>query len=262
MSESTVVVPVETRRATVGVRRPATQLRAGGTFYVGMSGTLLVIVLMGFARTLYLRAFFDVPQIPASVWLHGIVLTAWFVASFLQTSVVAVHRIDIHRRLGWIVAGLGVAVLAITVAVTLNFVPRRGALGADIEAGVAGLSSIVWADLFALVAFSIFLATAVTLRRRPETHKRVMLLSSIVIIQPAMSRISRWPVFDGLDATLSSLGGLLLLLLALGLYDVVSHRRVHAVTLLGASFLMGSRIVSIFVVASSEVGRSIIPGLA
>jgi hypothetical protein len=226
-----------------------------------MSATLLVIVLMGFARTLYLRAIFDVPQIPVSVLLHGIVLTAWFVASFLQTSLVAVHRIDIHRRLGWMVAGLGVVLLAITVAVTLNFVPRRRALGADIEAGVAGLSSVVWGDLSALVAFAIFLPTAVALRRRPEMHKRLMLLSSISIIQPAMSRISRWPVFDGLDATLSSVGGLFLLLLALGVYDVVSHKRVHGVTLLGASFLMGSRIVSIFVVASSEVGRAFIRGL-
>jgi hypothetical protein len=35
--------------------------RAGGTFYVGMSGALLLIVFMGFSRTLYLRAFFNVP---------------------------------------------------------------------------------------------------------------------------------------------------------------------------------------------------------
>jgi hypothetical protein len=260
MSESMVVAPVETRRAT-DVRRPATHLRAGGTFYVWMAGTLLVIVLMGFARTLYLRAFFDVPQIPASVWLHGIVLTAWFAALFLQTSLVAIHRIDIHRRLGWIVAGLGVALLAITAAVTLNFPPRRRALGLDIEAGLAGLSAIVWADLSALVAFAIFLPTAVALRRRSEIHKRLMLLSSMSIIQPAMNRIWRWPIFDGLDVTLASLTTMFLLLLALGLYDVGTHKRVHAVTIFGGTFLMGSRIISIFVVATSEVGRSFIRGL-
>jgi hypothetical protein len=255
MNESTIVAPAETKRATVGVRQPAAHLRAGGTFYIGMSGALLLIVLMGFARTLYLRVFFDVPQIPPSVWLHGIVLTAWFVGFFLQTTLVAIHRIDIHRRLGWVVAGLGVAVLAISLAVTLNFVPRQRALRVDI------VSSIVWSDLSALVAFAIFLSTAVALRRRPEMHKRLMLLSSISIIQPAISRMSRWPLFGGIDATLSSLGGLLLLLLVLGLYDVVSHKRVHAVTLLGGSFLMGSKIVSTFVVANSEVGHSFVRGL-
>jgi hypothetical protein len=247
--------------ATVGVRQPAVHVRAGGTFYIGMSGALLLIVVMGFSRTLYLRAFFDVPQIPASVWLHGIVLTAWFVGSFLQTIWVALHRIDVHRRSGWVVGGLGIAVLAISLAVTLNFVPRRQAVGVDLEAGVAGLSLIVWADLSALVAFAIFLSTAVALRRRPEMHKRLMLLSSMSIVQPAMNRIWRWPVFDGLDVTSSSLGGLFLLLLALGLYDVVSRKQVHTVTLLGGSFLMGSRIVSIFVIANSEVGRAFVRGL-
>jgi hypothetical protein len=262
MSEPIVTATIEMKRATVGVRQPAIHVRAGRRFFIGMSGALLLIVVMGFSRTLYLRAFFDVPQIPASVWLHGIVLTAWFAGSFLQTVWVAVHRIDIHRRLGWVVGGLGIAVLVISMAVTLNFVPRRRSLGVDIEAGMAGLSSIVWTDLSALLAFAIFLSTAVACRRRPEMHKRLMLLSSISIVQPAMNRIWRWPVFDGLDVTLSSLGAMLLLLFALGLYDVVSRKRVHAVTLLGGSFLMGSRIVSIFVIANSEVGQSFVRALA
>ena len=261
MTESTVASTVNMKRATVGVRPPSTYLSGRRTFYVGMFGVLLVIVVMGFARTLYLRSFFDVPQIPPSVLVHGIVLTAWCVGSFLQAIFVATGRVDIHRRLGWVIAGVGVAVLAISTAVTLNFVPRRRTLGADIESGMAGLSSVVWADLSALVAFAIFLPTAVVLRRRSEIHKRLMLLSSMSIVQPAMNRIWRWPIFDGLDGTLASLGTMFLLLLALGLYDVGTHKRVHAVTLFGGTFLMGSRIVSIFVVANSEVGRSFVRGL-
>jgi hypothetical protein len=108
------------------------------------------------------------------------------------------------------------------------------------------------------VAFAIFLSAAISLRRRPEMHKRLMLLSSISIAQPAMSRIWRWPLFDGLDPQLLGLGGLLLFILAIGLYDLVVRKRVHAVTLCGGSFFMGCKIVGIYVIASSEVGLSFV----
>lgn len=85
MSESVVVAATETSRTTLGAERhAATRGRARSRFYAGMSGMLLLIVLAGFSRTLYLRAFFDVPEIPAYVALHGIVLTAWFVGVFFR----------------------------------------------------------------------------------------------------------------------------------------------------------------------------------
>jgi hypothetical protein len=261
MGKSVVPAAIDIKPAAVSIRESAPQQRPRSRFYVGMSGALLLIVLVGFARTLYLRALFEVPEIPASVWLHGIVLTAWFVGVFLQTMLVAVRRTDMHRQLGWIVGGLGVAVLAVSMAVTLNFVPRQRALGVDIEARLHGLSVVVWSDFAALLAFAMFLSAAVALRRRPEMHKRLMLLSSISIVQPAMSRIWRWPVFDGLDPSLLGLSGLLLFILALGLYDLIVCRRVHAVTLCCGSFFMGCKIAGIYVIAGSEVGLSFVRGL-
>src|SRR5262245_40462685 len=121
MNESAVTATGEIKPAPGSVRRPATQQRVCSRFYVGMPSALLLIVLAGFTPTLYLRAFFNVPAIPVSVFVHGLVLTAWFVAFFLQTAFVAAHRTDLHRRVGWVGGGLGVAVLATSTVVTLNF---------------------------------------------------------------------------------------------------------------------------------------------
>ena len=250
MSGTPGTVPAaEERRAHVGARR---------LFYVGMSGALLVIVLMGFSRSLYFRPFFNVAAIPASVWTHGLVLTAWFVAVFLQAILVARRRVDLHRQFGWMVAGTGVAVLLVSTAVTVNFLSRRQALGTDVEARLATFSLIVWGDIAALVAFALFFGTAVALRHRPEVHKRLMLLSSLSILEPAMFRIWGWPIFGGVDRHLASLGALLALLLALGVYDVASRRKVHAATLLGGVFLIGTRVVALFAMADSETGRSLL----
>jgi hypothetical protein len=90
MRGSIVLVPAENSRTTGGDQRQvAGRGRARTWFYGGISGVLLLIVLTGFSRTLYLKALFDVPEIPASVLAHGVVLTAWFAGLFLQTVLVA-----------------------------------------------------------------------------------------------------------------------------------------------------------------------------
>jgi hypothetical protein len=224
-----------------------------------MSGTVFLIVLAGFAPTLYLRAFLDVPEIPAYVLLHGIVLTAWFVGVFLQATLVAAHRTDIHRRLGWIGAGLGVATLSLSLAVTLAFVPRQSALG---MAALPALARIFWANLAALLCFTVFLSTAVARRRQPHVHKRLMLLAAISVVQPAIARIRGWPLFEGVDPGAFSLVGLSLLVGAVALYDLSVNRRVHIATLLGGMFFLGSRAFSLYVLAPSDFGLALVRRLA
>jgi hypothetical protein len=251
MDISTVVVPKATER-----------VRTAGAFYSGMSGALLLIVLMGFGRSLYLRSYFNNAPLPPSVWAHGMVLTGWYALSFVQAMLVASRRVDIHRRLGWAVAGIGVGVLVVSTAVTVNFLARRKALGTNVAARLAGFSAIVWGDIAALVAFVVFFPLAVILRRRPQAHKRLMLLASMSLLEPAMFRIWGWSVFRGVNRDVASLVVLLALLLVLASYDLSSHRRVHTATLLGGALLLGSRAVAIFVIAGSESGRSFVRALA
>lgn len=262
MGGSLVPVPAENNRTVEGAQQRASGLnRVYTRFYGGMSGALLLIVLVGFSRTFYLRALFDVPEIPAAVAAHGVILTAWFVGFFLQTVLVAARRIDIHRRFGWLMGGIGLAVVASSTVVTLNFVPRQKALGVDIDAQITRLSSVVWTDLAALLTFSVLVLTAVARRRQPEWHKRLMLLASLSILSPALTRIWKWPVFAGLDPTLLSLGVLLLLLVTLGLSDVFSGRRIHPVTLVGGAFFIGVRTLATFGLANSGFGQAFIRGL-
>ena len=66
-----------------------TQTRAGTVsrdpFFAVMSVVTLAIVLSGFAPTLYLRPVFKPVPIPGYLYIHGIVLTSWFVWFFMQT---------------------------------------------------------------------------------------------------------------------------------------------------------------------------------
>jgi hypothetical protein len=249
-------------RSTPGNRgRAVTVKRARRTFSCVLSSVVLLIVLAGFSRTLYLRWLFDVPDIPAYVMLHGIILTAWFVGVVLQTGFVAAHRTDIHRRFGWVNVGLGVATLLISLVVTGAFMIRQTAAGFETPAAVAAIR-IFWANMAALLSFAIFLSMGVALRRQALVHKRLMLLAAIGVVQPAIARIRRWPMFEGVNVDAFNLGALSLLIGALAIHDLMSNRRIHPVTLIGGAFFLATRVFAQFVIAPSDAGMMVVRRLA
>jgi hypothetical protein len=224
-----------------------------------MSATLLAIVLAGFARTFFLRVYFGTAQLPtglqtlpAYLHLHGIVLTSWFVLFFVQTTLIASRHTNIHRRLG--VAGAILAIVVVVVSMTVNIraIHRSPANGLS----AAQLPGLIGANTASLLNFSVLVACGIFLRRRPETHKRLMLLASISIIGPALSRI------PGVhEVPVLYLAGMLLLFLALPVYDIIRNRRVHRATAWALPSLIVIWILGI-AVGMSSVGRSFIHRLS
>jgi len=231
------------------------RLRVG--FYTAVAAALLLIVVIGFSPTFFLRVFFDVPPVPSYVFFHGALLTLWFSGLVVQTLLVSARRTRIHQRFGWGVVVVGVTLVAVTGPVILNLAPRQRALGAVIDARVIRL---VWLDLAILAGFAVFFALAVLMRHRLEWHKRLMLLASVTIVSPALGRA--WNLIPGLrpfNATLVT-SGLLFALIALALHDLFSTKRIHPATLSGAAFLMALRALAP-VIAASEFGQRFVRGL-
>ena len=54
------------------------------SFYFIAHLALLAVMLVGFSPTFYLRAFFSVPRIPPVLYVHGVVLTLWFLPPFCR----------------------------------------------------------------------------------------------------------------------------------------------------------------------------------
>jgi len=217
-----------------------------GRFFLVMSGVLLTVVLIGFAHTLYLRALFDVPPIPAYLYFHGTVLTSWFVWLFLQSAFIGAGRTHTHRRLGVAALILGPLIVIGGLTATLNLAAHHvaghdwNADAAVLGIGVTGMSiaefiaPLMWANFASLVAFVALLAAALLLRRRPQAHKRLMLLASLGILGPAVERISEWPVFLSGQVPFVPLV-MTVLLLAIVAYDLYSTRRVHPATIIGGA---------------------------
>jgi exopolysaccharide biosynthesis polyprenyl glycosylphosphotransferase len=88
-----------------------------------------------------------------------------------------------------------VLVRVMGMAAQLAMPGRIRAAGADLAPFVELIQTIFWLNAFGAAQFIGFIGGAVLLRKRSESHKRLMLFGSIAIILPAAARFARWRVF-------------------------------------------------------------------
>ena len=235
-----------------------------GKFYVSSAAVLLLVVLVGFAPTFYLRSAFGGPEfswrggVPALSWrvfVHGLILTSWFLVFALQAALVAARRTALHRALGWAGAAIGLAVVVSGSMATPYRMAELAAQGRPLWPNQT-TAILVWSNTTSIVAFAILLAAAIVLRRRPDTHKRLMLLASISIIQPAFGRIFRWPAFElpPLEVLMLSMVAPFALVGALIVYDLLSRKSIHPATVAGAAVFGGLKLGGVLLLAPSWLG--------
>ena len=220
-------------------------------FYGLAAFAAALIAFAGFARTYYLGGAFDAPELPGLVHLHGLVMTAWIVLFAVQAGLVAARRVDLHRKLG--VAGAVLAALVVVVGIaTAVDGARRG-----VSPGPPPLVFLA-IPLGVILVYGALVAAAIANRRRPDWHKRLMLLAAISVLTPAIARI---PI-DALQAggIVAFMGLTDLFAIACIAWDAARNRRLHPAFLRGGLFLVLSHPAMLALAGSAfwmEIARRI-----
>jgi hypothetical protein len=211
--------------------KPAVSWESDRTFYLGMAGVMAIAVFVGFPPTYLRRQYVGASWHDLLNVLHGLAFTAWFLLFFTQTLLVSSGRIDLHRKLGVAGAGLAVAMLILGSGVTVGAVRAdRPLLGFDPRS----FAVMAFIDL---LVFAILVAAGITLRNRPQSHKRVMLLATIsmsggaILNLPGMFALGPWAWFGIQD----------LLVVAGPVYDLASRRRVDPAYVWGGPLILLSQ---------------------
>ncbi len=193
-----------------------------------------IIILIGFARTYYLKAVFGAPPVPSMlVHVHGLVMTAWVFYFIAQVWLIRSKRARVHMRAGM----LGIA-LAIVVLIVGFFTAAAAAFGsASAPPGIPPLSFMI-VPMTDLVMFAGLFGAAIYYRKRPAHHKRLMLLTVINFLPPAIARI---PI-ESLQATgpLFFFGAPTVMIVGLLIYDTWRNRKLDRVFLIGSIILIAS----------------------
>ena len=90
-------------------------------FYLGMSLIIAVIVAYGFSGTIGNKLTHANPPRPILLWVHAILFSSWLALYILQSAMVRIRKVKLHRMLGWVGAALGMlmVVIGFWVAVTM-----------------------------------------------------------------------------------------------------------------------------------------------
>jgi hypothetical protein len=170
---------------------------------------------------------------PWFVHLHGASALAWISVFIAQATLVRRGRTRVHRRLGILALPLGLTVWATGIA-TATWAARRDhpELGTVASSALAG-------TVTGLSLYFAFVMAAIALRRRPDWHKRLMLLATVQVLWPAFFRLRHLlPMIPKPEITFALALAYLPILVA-ALRDRLRYGQIHpALLYLGAALVL------------------------
>ena len=184
-------------------------------------------------------------QVVPLIIVHAAAMTSWSLLFVVQSVLVYRSKLGHHRIMGWIGAGLAVAVVGLGAAMGIlsaHFNPRAYMM-------FSGPKFFLVEMLTEIMLFGVYVAIAVAYRNRAEIHRPFMLVGTVVLMSGALARL---PIVADLAATapLYAYGPVLAFgLLLFGLHCLMTRKfdRWHALAL-------GS--VAIVFLLSLPLGRS------
>ena len=203
----------------------------GGEHRYFLAAAVVLTLLVLWAFSFEYRDLIHPGQFTLLVQVHGLVMFTWVGLFLTQVALIVWHRPLWHRRLG--VIGIGVAAMVVALGVPTAITASR--LGGDHLPPGATAAGFLADALTQLAAFALLAGSGLALRRRPDFHKRLMLLSNL---PPLIAAIVRLVNFLHLGVGATPLRNLLLLAF-IGI-DALRTRRLHPALVAGAVCLIGA----------------------
>ena len=172
-----MTIMTDDRRVRATVASPARY------FYLHMALACAAVAFLGFAPTYFVPMARGSLAIPPVLHIHGIVFFAWSVFFVFQAWLASSGQIARHRSVGLVGVSLATAMTIFGFLAAVASMKRAVAVG-QADAGIA--FSIV--PLSGILFFAVVFALGISAVRRPETHKRLMLLAGISILDAAIAR--------------------------------------------------------------------------
>jgi hypothetical protein len=170
-------------------------------FYFLITILLFVVVLLGFGRTFFLRSFFPQPghltmeNLPPGIFVHGLLMTLWYVLLITQSVLVNVKKVQLHMKLGWALAAVAILLVVFAIPVMMGFAPRLlelGFINLD-NPGAVQFQNMLWTnDLTSIIVFISMVTIGMLNRKNITLHRTMMLFGSMAFTAPASFRMLQW----------------------------------------------------------------------
>lgn len=164
------IVPLRTKR-----KKPS--------FFFVMAIVAMLAVFIGFSKTFFIPVGEGTFTAPWPVHLHGVFAFLWIILFQVQSSLIQFKKYYFHQILGMLGIFVAAGVFITMVPVGLFAVKKELGLGL----GPTAYSGFVGVLSSGLMFFTLVVA-GIYNRKKPNVHKRLMLLATIVVLWPAWFR--------------------------------------------------------------------------
>ena len=170
--------PPDAEIRTIAERRPRTR------FYLALALVCAIIAIGGFAPSYWL-------QLPAGTFkgapllhIHGVLATAWVLFLISQSTLVTRGSVARHRDWGLFGISLASVLTIVAMMVAIQAMTSKLAEGAGDP-----VRSFLIVPMSGILLFAGFTAAAVANIRRPDWHRRLMIVGTVALLGAAMARV-------------------------------------------------------------------------
>jgi hypothetical protein len=201
-------------------------------FYSGMAILLSICVFIGFSPTYFQAGLLRAPLPSPILHVHGAVFTLWMLLFIVQAALISARRVKWHRSFGTVAFCLPPIMIVLGVIAAIDAL-HRGVMIGPLDPSVSAAIPLI-----GIVAFAIVIYASWRARRRPDAHKRLILIATMGLVGAAFGRFP-WARI-GLPPAAGAVTGVGLLILLLVIYELITIRRIHRSTLWAAPLVFAS----------------------
>jgi hypothetical protein len=208
---------------TMRVSDPVRRTKPGGLidkyFYFFMSLLIAVTVVYGFSHTVDKNLFHPAVPRPVVLSFHSVIFSGWVVFFIFQSALVRTHNVRIHRLSGWFGAALAAAIPLVGVGTAITMTRFH-----TYQLHESDGSIFILVPFFDVTCFSIAFWLAFYWRKKPEFHRRLVLIASCTLTAAAFGRFP-----ESIFPPVMFYAGVDVLILLGVVRDLVVGPRVHKV---------------------------------
>ncbi|MDH5630865.1 MAG: hypothetical protein OEY96_12000 [Gammaproteobacteria bacterium] len=165
--------------------------------------------------------------------LHGLFCALWLLLLLSQTFMIHSGNRAVHKKLGY-----ASVVVAIGIFVTLQMVGLRSHELIALETGDADISFVITPFLDSLTFAALYIG-AIYYRKKPDIHKRLMVLATILLLWVAWVRLRHYlPPFPYAFELFGFIFGIIMPILVFWWIEYIKTKKVHPVMLYGGIFVI------------------------
>ncbi len=192
------------------------------SFYTFMSVLSLILIVLGFGNFYGGKIISGNGYLSTSIHIHGAIFISWMIFFLLQNVLVLKNKTHLHKKIGPIGFFLALAMLISAIYTTYE-VTELGHRGFD---GLLFTSpkAFLILNFNAILIFTLLVFLGLYYKNSPETHKRLMLMSTIVGLTPP--GISRVPFITGSELKISLFTAIFISIAPV--YEYIKTKELHA----------------------------------